>query len=129
MSDPRIAEISQKQAVLETHFKNQDSLLKSLENSTKELHESVREQQITIIGQSNTIQVAVDKMTAAIDRQSESSKKIGDINTRLLKAEEHIKRSDEFWKPIKSKFTMIIFGFLMAGLLLAAVTAYNKANL
>ena len=129
MSDPRIAEISQKQAVLETHFKNQDSLLKSLESSTKELHESVREQQITIIGQSNTIQVAVDKMTAAIDRQSETTKQIGDINTRLLKTEEHIKRSEEFWKPIKSKFTMIIFGFLMAGVILAAVTAYNKAGL
>ena len=72
---------------------------------------------------------AVDKMTAAIEVQTESNQKVSDIDKRVLRIEEHIKRNEEFWKPIKSKFTMVIFGFLMAGLMLASVAAYNKVDL
>ena len=132
MSEMKIVELDKKTEVLEMHLSNQGSLLTNLASSTKELHESVREQQITIIEQSHTINKAVEKMTDAIERQEEANKEmrqtrnyVDSVDKRLLRVEEKLSASDEFWKPIKANVSRVVIGFFLAGVIWASVTAFK----
>lgn len=133
MSETKIAEIAKQQAVLEAHFQNHGNQLESLLGSTKELHKSVTDQQKTIIEQSIAINNAVDKMASAIDNMEETQKEAREnrtyteaVDKRVLRIEEKMKYSEAVWGPVKTNAIRAVVLFFCAGIIWAAVKAFNN---